>query len=154
MTDIVIEKFSDEYIKILAELEKICFSVPWSEAGLAAELTNSYARFFVAKINGKIVGYIGAHNVLGEVYITNVAVFPNYRKKGVATELIKKLINTAFDENSDFVTLEVRKSNRSAIELYEKNGFIMVGERKKFYENPTEDAILMTYYLRKQDEDI
>ncbi len=154
MTDIVIEKFSAEHIKKLAELEKICFSVPWSEAGLAAELTNPFARFFVAKIDGEIAGYIGANNVFGEVFINNVAVFPLYRKTGVATELIKALIRSAYDEKSDFITLEVRKSNEPAIALYNKIGFEMVGERKNFYENPTEDAFLMTYYLRKQEEDL
>lgn len=154
MTDIVIEKFSGEHLKKLAELEKICFSVPWSEAGLQAELSNNFARFFVAAVNEEVAGYIGAHNVLGEVYITNVAVFPEYRKMGVATALIDALVSSACAENSDFVTLEVRKSNNSAITLYEKTGFKTVGERKNFYENPTEDALLMTYYLKKQEEDL
>ncbi len=146
MTDIVIEKFDDENIEAVAVLEKVCFSQPWSAESLQTELTNVFARFYVAKINGEIVGYIGAHNILGEVYITNVAVFPEYRNRGVATALIKYLVKSSLSENGDFVTLEVRKSNDAAIALYKKLGFNLVGERVGFYENPKEDALLMTYY--------
>lgn len=146
MSDVIIEKMSEEHIPSLVELEKICFSVPWTENGFAEELGNAFARFFVAELNGKIAGYIGSHNILGEVYITNVAVFPDYRGKGIAKKLIKKILDLSYEERADFVTLEVRKSNASAINLYKNTGFEIVGERKKFYSSPTEDALLMTYY--------
>ncbi len=144
MTDLLFEKMTEQHIPRVAELEKQCFSTPWSESALSEELSNKFARFFVSVLNGEVVGYIGSHNVLGEVYITNVAVFPEYRKKGFGEALIKKLIETVKNENADFITLEVRKSNISAINLYEKCGFSAVGERKNFYEKPCEDAILMT----------
>lgn len=146
MSDVIIEKMSEEHIPSLVELEKICFSVPWTENGFAEELENDFARFFVAELNGGIAGYIGSHNILGEVYITNVAVFPDYRGKGIAKKLIKKILDLSYEEKADFVTLEVRKSNVSAINLYKNTGFETVGERKKFYSSPTEDALLMTYY--------
>ncbi len=144
MTDLIFEKMTEQHIPRVAELEKQCFSTPWSENALSEELSNNFARFIVALSNGEIVGYIGSHNVLGEVYITNVAVFPEYRKNGFGEALIKMLVETVKNENADFITLEVRKSNASAIKLYEKCGFCAVGERKNFYEKPCEDAILMT----------
>lgn len=146
--NLIIEKMTGAHIEEIARLENECFSSPWSEAGLKSELDNSFARFFVAFSGGKIVGYIGSHNVLGEVYITNVAVFPEIRRKGVGKALVELLVDEMKSENAEFVTLEVRKSNLNAISLYEKCGFQKVGERKNFYEKPVEDASLMTYYIK------
>lgn len=148
MTDFVIEKMSPSHVGEIARLEKECFSTPWSEDGLKSELNNAFARFFVATYAGEIAGYVGAHNVLGEVYITNVAVFEKFRRKGVAKILIDALLESAKAENGNFVTLEVRKSNIPAVSLYEKCGFEKVGERKNFYEKPRENAVLMTYFIK------
>ena len=145
MTDLIFEKMTKQNITRVAELEKQCFSTPWSENALSEELSNNFARFIVALSNGEIVGYIGSHNVLGEVYITNVAVSESFRRKGVAEKLIRTLVDFCENEGMDFVTLEVRRSNEAAKKLYSKMGFEEVGERKDFYENPREDAILMTY---------
>lgn len=145
MMDITIEKMNESHIGAIARVEKECFSSPWSETALRNELENGFARFLVALIDGKTAGYIGAHNVLGEVYITNVAVLPRYRRQGVAEKLIKSLVDLSLNENADFITLEVRKSNDAAISLYTKTGFKEVGLRKNFYENPREDALLMTF---------
>ena len=148
MTDFVIEKMSPSHVGEIARLEKECFSTPWSEDGLKSELNNAFARFFVATYAGEIAGYVGAHNVLGEVYITNVAVFEKFRRNGVAKKLIDALLESAKAENGNFVTLEVRKSNIPAVSLYEKCGFEKVGERKNFYEKPRENAVLMTYFIK------
>lgn len=148
MTDFVIEKMSPSHVGEIARLEKECFSTPWSEDGLKSELNNAFARFFVATYAGEIAGYVGAHNVLGEVYITNVAVFEKFRRKGVAKKLIDTLLESAKAENGNFVTLEVRESNIPAVFLYEKCGFEKVGERKNFYEKPRENAVLMTYFIK------
>lgn len=144
MTDLNFEKMTEQHVRSVAELEKQSFSTPWSEAALSEELSNKFARFFVALSDGKVVGYIGSHNVLGEVYITNVAVSPEHRSKGIGEKLIKYLVEAVGNEAADFITLEVRKSNVTAINLYKKCGFCTVGERKNFYEKPCEDAILMT----------
>ena len=146
--DLKIEKMTSSHIEEIAKLEKECFSSPWSEAGLKSELDNNFAHFFVAFSDEKIAGYIGSHNVLGEVYITNVAVFSEFRRNGIGKTLVEFLVDEMKAENADFVTLEVRKSNLNAISLYEKCGFEKVGERKNFYEKPAEDAILMTNYLK------
>lgn len=148
MMGLIFEKMSEQHIATVAELEKECFSTPWSEVALSEELSNQFARFFVAIVNGEIAGYIGAHNVLGEVYITNVAVFTSQRKKGIGEMLISELIKVVKNENAEFITLEVRESNASAIRLYEKCGFERVGERKNFYEKPCENAVLMTKYFK------
>ena len=148
MMDLKIEKMTSAHIEEIANLEKECFSSPWSEDGLKAELNNNFARFFVAFSGERVAGYIGSHNVLGEVYITNVAVFSEFRRNGIGKVLVEFLVNEMKKENADFVTLEVRKSNQNAISLYEKCGFEKVGERKKFYEKPIEDAILMTYFIK------
>ncbi len=145
MMDITIEKMNVAHIEKLAVIEKECFSTPWSEKALRDELSNPNARFLVAFCDGEISGYIGAHNIIGEVYITNVAVSLAHRRKGIGEKLVGSLIELSESENADFVTLEVRESNNSAINLYKKMKFKEVGKRKNFYENPREDAILMTY---------
>lgn len=145
--DLEIKKMTASHIEEIAKLEKECFSSPWSEDGLKSELDNNFARFFVAFSGETIAGYIGSHNVLGEVYITNVAVFPEFRRNGMGKALVEFLVNEMEAENAEFVTLEVRKSNQNAISLYEKCGFQKVGERRNFYEKPIEDAILMTYFI-------
>ncbi len=145
MMNINIEKMSESHIEKLAVIEKECFSTPWSENALREELDNTHARFLAAVCDGEVAGYIGAHNILGEVYITNVAVAEKHRRKGIGEMLINNLVELCKSENAEFITLEVRESNSAAINLYKKMNFKEVGKRKNFYENPREDAILMTY---------
>lgn len=128
----------------LAELERLCFSEPWSEDGLRAELGNETARFLVAEQNGQVAGYAGMHAVCGEGYIANIAVFPAYRGRGVGRALLQGLIAMARRGQYAFITLEVRAGNRPAISLYESEGFRTVGVRKGFYSHPKEDGLIMT----------
>lgn len=144
-----ISPMSERDISEIAELEKECFSEPWSEKSLKEELTNETARFYVLRDNEKLLGYIGANNICDEVYITNVAVSENARGKGYGKRLVNHLIKQCELENALFATLEVRKSNKNAIALYEKCGFKKVGERKNFYSKPTEDGLIYTLYLKE-----
>lgn len=137
-----------KHIPGIALLEKECFSEPWSEDGLTSELTNSQARFFVCEEEVEVLGYMGMHIVLDECYIANVAVYPHHRRKGIGEALVKYCSDIAEKENCCFITLEVRKSNLGAIALYEKNGFLTVGERKDFYSHPKENGLIMTKELR------
>lgn len=146
--DIKIIPMDESHIKDLALLEKQCFSVPWSESALKAELEKENSRFFVAITKNEVSGYIGANNVLGEVYINNIAVFYNYRGFGIGEALLRYLIDVSEEENCDLVTLEVRVSNTPARKLYEKTGFKEVGVRKNFYDQPKEDGIIYTKYLK------
>ena len=142
-----IREMTESDIQEIAELEKECFSEPWSEDSLKDELINETARFYVLRDNKKLLGYIGANNICGEVYITNVAVKGTYRGKGYGKKLVNHLVQQSELEKALFVTLEVRESNENAIKLYEKCGFKKIGERKNFYSKPTENGLIYTYYL-------
>ena len=135
---------SDAHLADIAELEKLCFSRPWSVASLREELTNPQAHFLAAVIGGKTAGYIGVQEICGEGYITNVAVFPEYRRQGVASALLDKAAEGARSRDCDFLTLEVRTGNEAAVSLYKRHGFGPAGIRKGFYEAPAEDALIMT----------
>lgn len=145
--DFKIVPMSAQYISDLAEIEQECFSTPWTEAGLNEELINPHARFFVAVLEDKTAGYIGSHNVAGECYITNVAVSEKYRRLGIGEALVDSLLKAAAAEKWEFVSLEVRESNSSAIALYSSCGFEKVGCRKNFYAKPIENAIIMTRFF-------
>ncbi|MBR6509913.1 MAG: ribosomal protein S18-alanine N-acetyltransferase [Clostridia bacterium] len=141
--ELYITKIEREHISQIAKLEKICFASPWSEE----VLLDAYSRgtnFFVCVKGKKVLGYIGINCILDEGYITNIAVFPEYRGKGIGTALLNRVFSEASDLNLSFVSLEVRESNFSAISLYEKNGFKEAGRRPRFYSDPEETAIIMT----------
>ena len=141
---------SREHIPQIAQLEKLCFSAPWSEAMLEEELFNPQASFLVAEDEeGRVVGYAGLHVVLDEGYINNIAVGEAYRRQGVASALLDVFLRFAEANALAFLTLEVRASNAPAIALYAGHGFEQVGRRKNYYEDPKEDAILMTRYFKK-----
>jgi len=134
-----------DHLDEVAELERICFSVPWSRNMLAEELDNLLSAFLVAlDDSGRVVGYAGLQVVLDEGYITNVAVRPECRRMGVASQLLQVFLNFAKANKLAFLTLEVRASNYDAIALYGSRGFRSVGRRKNYYEHPKEDAIIMT----------
>ena len=130
-----------EDAKELAILDQLCFSVPWSEKSFLEEAKNPLATYFVAKEDEKIVGYGGIWNVSGEGQITNIAVHPDNRKKGIASGILKELISNS--KSCEKIFLEVRESNNAAICLYEKYGFEKCGVRKNFYHSPQENGIIM-----------
>lgn len=133
-----------EHIPQVAALERACFSHPWSEALLENELWNESAAVIVAEgEDGSVLGYAGLQTVLDEGYINNVAVDARYRRQGIADDLIRTFVRFG-EVNLAFLTLEVRASNAPAIALYSKHGFVEAGRRKNYYEDPREDAILMT----------
>ncbi len=139
-----ITPMSDEDIADIAGIEKECFNSPWSEEGLRSELANEGAHFFTAKKDSKIAGYMGMHIVLDECYIANVAVSPDFRRQGIADALLDNAEKTAREKGCCFISLEVRVSNTPAISLYEKHGYVSIGERKNFYSAPIENALIMT----------
>ena len=129
-------------------LEQRCFSVPWTEAQLRAQLPDDRHVFLVAERGGEVLGYVGLMHVLDEGYISNVAVSPDCRRQGIGAALIAELTRRAGRLELAFLTLEARASNAPAIRLYEKMGFRQVGRRKRYYRRPEEDAVLMTLFLR------
>lgn len=136
-----------EDVFAVAEIEKECFSAPWSEKGLEEELENENAVFFVAKLFDDVVGYMGMHTVLDECYVANVAVKSDHRRKGIGVKLLKYAEKKARERNCSFISLEVRVSNESAIALYSKENYEKIGERKDFYSAPKENAFIMTKTL-------
>lgn len=136
----------------VAQLEKRCFTIPWSEKSFTDEMNNKLAVYLVAKDVGRCIGYAGFWNVSGEGGITNVAVLPEYRRSGVGSMLIKAMIKTAETLDIELLTLEVRKSNLAAQGLYNKFGFDIIGERKRYYSDNGEDAWIMTKYLTDDEE--
>ena len=131
------------HVSQIAELEKQCFSAPWSEKSIISELNNPLSLWIVAVENDRVVGYVGSQSVMGEADMMNLAVNPEYRRKGIAEHLVSELITRLCSANVACLTLEVRQSNLAAIALYEKMGFVSEGIRPKFYERPTEDAMIM-----------
>jgi len=134
-----------DHLDEVAELERTCFSVPWSRNMLAEELDNMLSAFLVAlDDSGRVAGYAGVQVVLDEGYITNIAVRPDCRKQGIAGKLLQVFLDFAKGNQLAFLTLEVRASNYDAIALYGSRGFRSVGRRKNYYEHPKEDALIMT----------
>ncbi len=145
MEHLTIVPMAEAHLAALAEIERLCFAHPWSAQGLRDEL--GHGLFLVALQGDAVCGYIGCQTVLDEGYITNVAVHPNYRRRGVAQALLHALHARA--AALAFITLEVRQSNAAAIALYTQAGYQPVGARKKFYSHPTEDALLMTRFFKE-----
>lgn len=141
----------EEHLDALVQIDSLCFSEPWTRAGLQAELSSDTACYAVALLDGAAIGCAGMQCVCGECYIDKVCVHPDYRRKGAAQALVCYLIDYALKKQGEFITLEVRQGNVPAIALYQKLGFAPVGIRKKFYSHPVEDALLMTKYFKKAD---
>jgi len=144
LSSIEISRLTLEDIDDLMVVEKLSFTIPWSKEAFVEEVTNNkFARYIVAKVNGKAIGYAGLWKIFDEGHITNVAVHPEYRRNGVGYMLVKSLIDLAQEENITRMTLEVRKSNIPAQNLYAKFGFKIEGFRKEYYADNREDAIIM-----------
>ena len=143
-----IVEMNAEHIPEIARLEIVCFSEPWSEKSLSEELENENSHFLAA-VSDYLLGYIGVQEICGEAYITNVAVFGEYRNCGIGRALLKAACNGAKERNCEFITLEVRESNFAAIALYESEGFEKAGLRKNFYSDPSENGIIYTKYFDK-----
>ena len=136
------------HVSQVAELEKICFSDPWSEKSVASELENDLACWLVAVEEDRVAGYVGSQTVMDETDMMNIAVHPDFRRKGIAEELVNALVHHLRNRGSRCLTLEVRASNEPARMLYEKLGFSQIGRRPNYYRNPREDALI----LRKEWE--
>ena len=171
MSELVIRKAVAADAAAIAELEKKCFADPWSYESVYYDVVeNKLAFYLVAEVRGElqgqargeapasapsggawpregaeplIAGYAGIWNVAGEGHITNVAVAPERRRQHVADALMEVLLSVTEADGIRSHTLEVRKSNAPAISLYEKHGFRIAGERRGYYQDNGEDALIM-----------
>lgn len=142
---IVIRTMSERDSSAVWELEKKCFSVPWSEESIRAMFSEKGYWNLTARDDGSLVGYIGMKAVLDEADITNVAVDPDRRRQGIGKMLLRGLLAKAGDMGIRRIFLEVRVSNTAARALYEQAGFRTVDVRKNYYEKPKEDAYIMVW---------
>lgn len=127
----------------IADLEKLCFSDPWSENSIATELENPLSLWLVWEEQGEVLAYVGSQSVLPEADVMNLAVAPKGRRRGIAKALLTELSRLLHKNGVEALFLEVRASNGPAIALYEGFGFVSVGRRPKYYVNPTEDALIL-----------
>lgn len=134
-------------VEEVARLEEQIFSDAWSKEAFLEELNSPFALLFTAKENGELAGYLALRCVLDEGEITNIAVSPAFRRRGCGKILMEQALLCAKRRGLCRLMLEVRKSNAPAIALYERFGFVKVGERRNYYHTPTEDALLMTCRL-------
>lgn len=150
MENLTITKMSKDDLEGIYEVEKTAFPIPWPISSFEEELKNMLATYLVAKIDNKVVGYLGLWFVMDECHITNIAVHADYRRNKIASTLIKKMFELCKDHETSYILLEVRKSNVEAISLYKKYGFKNDAIRKNYYKNPDnthEDAIMMSLEL-------
>ena len=116
----------------------------WSKESFYNELSNNLAHYYCATTeNEKLIGYVGCWHIFEEAHITTLSVHPDYRKQGVAQQLLFTVIDSCYKNKIKYITLEVRESNIPAISLYEKNGFKSIGTRKGYYQDNNEDALIM-----------
>jgi ribosomal-protein-alanine N-acetyltransferase len=140
--DLVIETMQVKHIDRVAAIEALVYPSPWSKSAFVSEiLENTFASYFVALMDGVVVGYAGIWTILDEVHITNLAVHPDNQQQGIGRFLLECLITEALKNGVGRMTLEVRTSNYKAQKLYENYGFINRGLRPKYYND--EDAIIM-----------
>lgn len=139
---IKIRNLKEEDLPYVLNIATQSFSLPWSLKTFKDEFLNPKTIFKVAECDGEIAGYVVLRKILDEAELLSIAVKPELRRKGIATELMKSLLNEIKD-SVRYCFLEVRVSNIKAINLYEKLGFKKVGLRKKYYTLPEEDAIIM-----------
>ena len=132
-----------DHIAQVAALEKECFSMPWSEKAVTAELSNPLSLWVVAVDGDTVAGYVGSQSVMGEADMMNLAVLPAYRRCGVGKALVSELITKLAEKEVSSLTLEVRASNEPAIRLYADLGFVQVGRRPNYYSSPKEDALIL-----------
>ena len=138
-----IRKMTAREVPQVAELEKLCFAMPWSEKSVAGELDNPLALWLVAMEGDRLAGYVGSQTVMDETDMMNLAVAPQFRRQGVGEALVNALTASLKELGSRCLTLEVRDSNEAARALYGKLGFTEIGRRRGYYRDPREDALIL-----------
>lgn len=141
-SNIFIEEFSYKYVNDVYSIGKLSLEEAWEKDSISKEVTNPMAKYFVAVHENEAIGFAGMWIIAGEADVTNIAVHPDYRKKGAGMLVTKSLLDYCRSNSISSITLEVRASNTPAVNLYKKLGFQEEGVRKKFYSDG-EDALIM-----------
>ena len=138
-----IVKMQPEHVAAVAEMERQCFSDPWSEKSVASELDNPLSLWLIAEADGVVAGYVGSQTVLDSSDMMNLAVSQDFRRQGIGEQLVNSLTEALAEKGVKTLLLEVRISNEPAKQLYQKLGFEIVGKRPRYYEKPREDALIL-----------
>ena len=141
---LTVRQMEETDLKSVLEIERSSFRTPWSELSFLEELRAPFCHSLVALRGEVIAGSIHFAIIVDEIHLRNVAVRPGYRRDGVASFLMKTMIAHGIEKGAFLGCLEVRRSNRSALRLYEKFGFRKRGIRPLYYADTCEDAVIMT----------
>lgn len=150
--DIIVRKMDESDLDRIMEVEKNCFTTPWSRNSFLLEITkNQLAKYFVAEVDGIVAGYGGIWLILDEGHITNIAVDKKYRRLGIAKRILEELIDLCNQYEIKGMTLEVREDNEAAKSLYKSYDFVESGRRPDYYQDVGKDAILMWKKLESRE---
>lgn len=142
------EKMKEEHLDQVMEIEKKSFSDPWNKSFFSQDIDNQSALPLVAKADDKIIGYVCLWKILDEIQISNIAVCPERRRRGIGEEMMQRILKMTKEQDYRRISLDVRISNKAAINLYQKFGFREAGRRKNYYRHPQEDALILEKVLK------
>ncbi len=141
---IVFRQLTGSDVQQMHVIETLCFALPWSMDSLLQEMNDNPFAWYLGAFDGKtLAGYVGIWKIMDEAHMTNLAVHPQYQRRGIARELLKHVKRYALKTGADSMTLEVRESNIAAQNLYTSMGFTAVGKRRRYYSDNNEDALIM-----------
>lgn len=150
--DIIVRRMEESDLDRIMEVEKSCFTTPWSRNSFHLEITkNQLAQYFVAELDGIVAGYGGMWLILDECHITNIAVDKEYRRLGIGKKILEELIRLCENREITAMTLEVREDNQAAKQLYKSYGFVENGRRINYYHDVGKDAIIMWKNLESRE---
>ncbi len=144
---ITIQRMSLDDLDEVARLEKLCFSDPWTKQSFQEDLEHQFSISLVVRFDQRIIGYTCLWCVDEQMEIANIAVSPEFRRKGIGRMLIETIISESIKRGCHSAHLSVRESNLPALNLYKEFGFVEAGRRKRYYRLPVEDAIIMVKNL-------
>jgi len=143
-----VDRMRTEDLDEVLAIERLSFSMPWSRGAFLYEMQqNRAARCWVMREDGSVVAYVCLWEIADELHITNIAVHPSQRRRGLGRTLLGGVIEDGRERGLRVVVLEVRPSNREALPLYESFGFRVVGRRRGYYYDTGEDALVMEVSL-------
>lgn len=148
LNNLIIEKMKKEDLDQVIKIEEKSFSDPWNKSFFSQDIDNEYALPLVARADDNVVGYICLWKILDEIQISNIAVSPEYRRRGIGEKMMEKTLNLAAKKDFRRISLDVRVSNLPAVSLYKKFGFTQAGRRKNYYRSPPEDALILEKILK------
>ena len=142
---LIIRRMTLEDVLAAHELDVLSFTLPWPERSLRYEITgNPAARCWAAELDNRLVGMLVLWMILDEAHIATIATHPDFRRQGIAKRLLVEALESAYNEGAQTALLEVRAGNEAALKMYARFGFEEVGNRKRYYKDNNEDAVLMT----------